>query len=49
MWWDSTPRTASVNPQLLASSGTVNGSQVLVWLWISASALSVKYRAAAAA
>ena len=50
MWWDSTPRTASVNPQLLASSGTVNGSQVLVLpARTSASAFSVKYSAAAAA
>ena len=49
MWCDRTPRTASVNPQLFASSGTVNGSQVLVFpARISASAFSVKCRAAAA-
>ena len=30
MWWLSTPRTASVNPQLTASSGTLNG--VHVWV-----------------
>jgi hypothetical protein len=50
MWWLSTPRTASVNPQLFASSGTVNGSHVLVWpARISASAFSVKCSAHAAA
>ena len=50
MWCDSTPRTASVKPQLIASSGTVNGSQVLVWpARISASAFSTKYSAQAAA
>ena len=30
MWCESTPRTASVKPQPMASSGTSNGSQVLV-------------------
>jgi hypothetical protein len=30
MWCESTPRTASVNPQPMASSGTWNGSQVFV-------------------
>ena len=50
MWWDSTPRTASVNPQLTASSGTVNFSHVLVWpARTSASACSAKCSAAAAA
>ena len=50
MWCDSTPRTASVKPQLTASSGTLKVSQVLVWpARISASAFSVKCRAAAAA
>ena len=50
MWCDSTPRTASVKPQLFASSGTVNGSQVLVRpARISASAFSMKYSAHAAA
>ena len=50
MWCDSTPRTASVKPQLFASSGTLNGSQVFVCpARISASACSVKCSAAAAA
>jgi hypothetical protein len=31
MWWDRTPRTASVKPALTASSGTLNGAHVLVW------------------
>src|SRR3954465_4883722 len=31
MWWDSAPRTASVKPTLIASSGTLNGDHVLVW------------------
>ena len=30
MWWLSTPRTASVKPTAMASSGTVNGVQVSV-------------------
>ena len=39
-----------MNPQLLASSGTLNGSQVLVRpARISARAFSVKYSAQAAA
>jgi hypothetical protein len=43
MWWLSTPRTASVNPQLTASSGTLNGVQVWVWpARTSASAFSMK-------
>ncbi len=50
MWCESTPRTASVNPQLIASSGTSNRSQVLVRpARISTSAFSQKYSAAAAA
>ena len=43
MWCDSTPRTASVKPQPIASSGTLNVSQVLVWpARTSASAFSTK-------
>ena len=50
MWWESTPRTASVKPTLNASSGTLNGSQVFVRpALISARAFSTKYSAAAAA
>ena len=50
MWWDSTPRTASVKPTLFASWGTSNDSQVLVRpARISASACSTKYTADAAA
>ena len=49
MWCDSTPRTASVKPQLTPSSGTLNGSHVLVLpLRTSASACSTKCRAIAA-
>jgi hypothetical protein len=49
MWWDSTPRTASVNPTDTPSSGTVNGSHVFVLpARISASAFSVKVSASAA-
>src|ERR1700753_1234167 len=50
MWCDRTPRTASVKPQLIASSGTLNDSHVLVRpARISASACSTKYSAHAAA
>ena len=43
MWCDSTPRTASVNPQPMPSSGTSNGSQVLVFpARTSARAFSMK-------
>ena len=43
MWCESTPRTASVKPQPMPSSGTLNGSQVLVWpARTSASAFSMK-------
>ena len=50
MWCESTPRTASVKPQLMASSGTLNGFQVSVCpARTSASAFSTKCRAAAAA
>ena len=50
MWWLSTPRTASVNPTLTASSGTSNFVQVLVRpARISSSAFSQKYSASAAA
>ena len=49
MWCDSTPRTASVKPQLNASWGTFNDSQVLVRpARISASAFSTKYTPSAA-
>ena len=50
MWCDSTPRTASVKPQPMPSSGTLNGSHVLVCpARISASAFSTKCSAQAAA
>jgi hypothetical protein len=50
MWCESTPRTASVNPQPIPTSGTSNGSQVLVRpARISASAFSAKCSAQAAA
>ena len=43
MWCESTPRTASVNPQPMPSSGTSNGSHVLVRpARTSASAFSMK-------
>ena len=49
MWCDSTPRTASVNPQPMPSSGTLNGSHVLVLpARTSANALSRKCSAAPA-
>src|SRR5215475_753862 len=49
MWCDSTPRTASVNPQLKPLSGTVNGSHVFVLpARISANAFSTKCSAHAA-
>ena len=50
MWCESTPRTASVKPQPIASSGTLNDSHVLVWpARTSASAFSAKCSAHAAA
>ena len=50
MWWESTPRTASVKPTETASSGTSNDVQVLVRpARTSASAFSVKCSASAAA
>ena len=50
MWCDSTPRTASVKPQPMPSSGTSNDSQVLVRpARISTSAFSAKCSAHAAA
>ena len=50
MWWLSTPRTASVKPQPMPSSGTSNFSQVLVRpARISTSAFSAKCSAQAAA
>ena len=50
MWWLSTPRTASVNPQLTASSGTLNFFQVLLLpARTSARAFSTKCSATPAA
>ena len=50
MWCESTPRTASVNPQPMPSSGTSNLSHVLVRpARISTSACSAKCSAQAAA
>src|SRR3954466_12160667 len=50
MWWDSTPRTASVKPTLTDSSGTLNFSHVLVLPpRISSSAFCTKYSASPAA
>ncbi len=50
MWCESTPRTASVKPTPIASSGTVNGSHERVRPALSSSnALSRKCSAAAAA
>ena len=50
MWCESTPRTASVNPQPMPSSGTSNGSHVFVLpARTSASAFSMKSSALAAA
>ena len=50
MWCDRTPRTASVKPTPMASSGTLNSLHVLVWpARTSASAFSMKYSAQPAA
>ena len=50
MWWLSTPRTASVNPQPMPSSGTSKDSHVFVRpARISTSAFSAKCSAQAAA
>ena len=49
-WWESTPRTASVKPQPMASFGTLNSVNVFVFpLRSSSMALSMKCSAQPAA